>query len=159
MVNQGPEVEQTKTLLLARLAKQGHEIVEEADARVVVDGLSIAPMRLSPTRLAFALPEGGKDIQLRSKTFIPAETTPQSMDRRELGLCIGRLDIDGERLEHFAAPGIGWCEPEIADGRFRYRWTSGATPLPSGARIVILELAAFGRYWRRVEDRKLARIA
>jgi Hint domain/Subtilase family len=159
LANQGPEVERTKALLLARLAERGHEVVEEADAHVVVDGLSVSPMRLSPTRLAFVLPEGGRDIQLRSKTFVPAEVTPESMDRRELGLCIGRLDIDGERVEPCGAPGLGWREPEIANGRFRHRWTSGATPLPSGARIVIVELAGFGKYWRSVEEEMAARLA
>ena len=63
---------------------------------------------------------------------------------------MSRLQIDGDAvaLGADAVFGDGWHEAEFADGRFTHRWTTGATTLPAGARIVILDLAGVGYYWR-----------
>ncbi len=79
LVKQGPAVARTKARLLARL---GDDVCAEAGAHVVVDGARVEPIRLSETRLAFALPPGGRDIALRSNVFIPAYTVAESADTR-----------------------------------------------------------------------------
>ena len=87
---------------------------------------------------------------LKSKTFIPAYTKAESDDERELGLCVARLQIDGEEvsLEDELLSPRGWHQAEYDDGRFARRWTRGDVELPLGARLVVVELAGQGYYWR-----------
>jgi hypothetical protein len=155
LVKQGPEVASAKARLLARLANQGHGVDDEADAHIVVDGEPIAAMRLSKTRLAFVLPAGGRHIELRSNVFVPAHTVADSSDTRELGLCVGRLLVDGRELalDGDESCARGWSNSEFAEGHFLHRWTTGAAALPVGSRVVIVDLEGFGSYWRRPADR------
>jgi microcystin-dependent protein len=150
LVKQGPAVVATKARLLARLRERGWSIDQDTDAHILVDGRRVEPMPLSETRLAFALPPGGREIALGSKTFVPAHTVAGSADPRELGLCVGGLQIDGcgVALEALQSGARGWHGAEYRGERFALRWTTGATPLPAGARIVILDLAGDGHYWR-----------
>jgi T5SS/PEP-CTERM-associated repeat protein len=151
----GAPVAKAKAQALARLEARGFEIVEDADAHILIDGRRIEPVRLSGRRFGFALPPDGRDIVLKSRVFVPARTAEDSADVRELGLCVGRLQVDGwtialDRDEIF---GPGWREAERRDGRFEHRWTGGAASLPAGARLVIIDLAGFGRYGRDPEER------
>ena len=154
MFNEGPHVALTKARLIARLAEQGCEIVREADAHIVVDGLRVEPVRLSGARRAFELPAGGRAIALRSNVFNPAHTVAESMDSRELGLCVGSLQIEGAAvaLDCDERCGLGWHDAEFVDGRFSHRWTTGASRLPPGGRNVIVDLVGDGYYWRGAEN-------
>jgi hypothetical protein len=145
---EGPAVTATKARLLARLSERGCATTREADAHVCVDGVRVEPIRLGASRLAFMLPSGGRRIELRSRAFIPARILADSSDLRALGLCVGALEIDGSPQaldDDEALP--GWREPEFAEGGFSHRWTTGASPLPAGARFVIVDLVGEGRYW------------
>ena len=152
LVTDGPAVAATKARLLARLSERGRLVDQEAGAHIIVDGRRIEPIHLSERRLAFVLPAGGQEIALRSNVFVPAHTVAKSVDPRELGLCVGRLQIDGATLllddETFAS---GWHEAEFDERRFGHRWTTGHTPLTPGARIVVVDLADVGHYWRKYE--------
>ena len=114
--------------------------------------------RTPETRLAFALPPGGVKITLRSNRCAPAHVVAESSDVRELGLCVGRLRIDGfpVSLDSDETCGAGWHGAELTDGRFSHRWTTGAMPLPACTRIVILDLAGVGYYWRSTDGRAVA---
>lgn len=120
---------------------------------MLADGLRFESIRLSNTRLAFLLPAGAHDIALKSNTFIPAHTVAESVDTRDLGLCVERLQVDGEAvlLNQVESCAPGWHEAEFG-ARFAYRWTRGATPLPAGAQIVIVDLAGHGYY--RIKPRQ-----
>jgi uncharacterized membrane protein len=158
LVKEGPAVATTKALLLGRLSEQGHLVDRQAGAHIVVDGVRVEPIYLSETRLAFVLPLGGREIVLRSKVFVPAETIAESADSREIGLCVGQLQIDGSTvaLADDEPCGSDWHVAEAANGRFSHRWTKGATPLPTGAQIVIVDLAGIGHYWCEPKDRAAA---
>jgi hypothetical protein len=158
LVEAGAPVAAAKARLLARLQAQGFTLVSEAEPHVVADGLRIEPIRLAETRLAFAIPPDAKEIALRSRTFVPAQTLADSNDTRELGLCISWLQIDGEEvaLDGDALGAEGWRAPEIANGKFLHRWTAGVTPMPAGARLIILDLAGDGLYWRDPRDNVVA---
>jgi len=155
---EGAHVAVTKAQLLAHLADQGYAVVSNPDAHVLADGRRIDPIQLSETRLAFALPAGAAEVTLMSKVFVPMQTRADSSDPRELGLCIGHLEVDGDEialdLDEFCAS--GWQPAEREDGRFKYRWTRGITPLPPGTRIVIVEIAGAGYYWRDPLDNVVA---
>lgn len=139
---------------------QGVEISDDADPHIVADGRRREPIRISPTRLAFTLPAGREAITLNSNVFIPAHTRAESDDGRELGLCVARLQIDGENvaLDADALTGLGWHEPECDDGRFQRRWTRRAAQLPAGARLVLVDLAGLGYYWRKVRFGRIAQV-
>ena len=124
-------------------------------------GRRVEPVRLGETRLGFGLPAGGREITLRSRVFIPAHTLAESADVRALGLCVGRLQVDGVTLalDDDADCASGWHEAAFADARFSHRWTRGATPLPAGARVAILDLAGVGYYLRDVCDEAAIRTA
>jgi hypothetical protein len=149
-VTDGPFVTAVKARLLAELAEQGYAVVGDPDAHILADGRRIEPIWLSDTRLGFSLPAGVEEVLLASKVFVPMHTRADSSDPRELGLCVGNLQIDGDdvALENDELCASGWRPAEHQDGRFSRRWTTGLAPLPSGTRVVIIELAGDGYYWR-----------
>ena len=155
------EIAPAKARVLARLFEQGHELTREADAHVAADGRRIEPIRLSETRLAFALPAGRESVVLKSNAFIPAHALAESGDERELGLCVARLQIDGDDivLEDEALAAFGWHRPEREAGRFQRRWTRGEVLLPAGTRLVLIDLAGRGHYWREPSPVAISRVA
>jgi hypothetical protein len=148
---EGPAVTAAKARLLARLAEAGRVTTREPDAHVVADGTRIEPYRSGESRLAFVAPTGAREIELRSRTFVPAHALADSFDARSLGLCVAALHIDGAPVDLAAGAGgtAGWHAAEFDGGRFLRRWTTGATPLPAGAGIVIVDLADAGHYWAK----------
>ena len=145
IVKDGPTVARARKNLLEILHAQGFELTGESDAHILADGRRVDARKLSPTCLAFTLPAGAKTIALRSKTFVPAHTQPESQDTRNLGLCVTHLLVDGEPTA-LDTPDLteGWHVPEGG-----WRWTDGEARLPPGARSVTVDLAVAGpRYWR-----------
>ena len=161
-VTEGPRVAEAKARLLARLFGEGHELTREADAHILADGRRIEPMRLSKTRLGFAFPADCQSLVLKSNTFVPTHTRAESSDDRELGLCVARLQIDGDdvALEDATLSPHGWHGRETDDeGRFARRWTRGEVLLPVGARLALVELAGHGYYWRKPSLEPIAQTA
>jgi hypothetical protein len=132
--------------LLAQLAARGCALSHDGDPHLIADGQRIDPIRLDEARYAFVAPEGAAELALASRIFVPAEVQPGSPDRRPLGLCVCRLQLDGIEtpLDFPPAVGQGWHAPEIRDGTALRRWTSGVAKLPARARIVLVELAGEG---------------
>jgi hypothetical protein len=162
LVFDGAELQRAKTLLLARAPTLGHEITAADDLHVLADGQRIDPIQLSATRRAIVLPEGSAEISLHSSTFVPAQHDPQSDDQRRLGLCVGRLQLDGAdiALDDQAILSAGWHGLERAAGRSDQRWTTGNTPLPANTRLIVIERAGRGYYWaeKDVKYEKLPQI-
>ena len=140
---------------------QGVELTTDADAHIFADGRRIAPMRLGERRLGFLMPERCETIELRSRTFVPAHTELANSDARRLGLCIGRLQIDGEdlALDDATLEASSWHEIERSGNHIARRWTRGAARLPAGARLAIVDLAGDGYYWREPAPRPVASVA
>jgi hypothetical protein len=151
LVHGGIEVVAAKARLMAVLVQQGFALTREAGAHVVADGKRLDPVEASETKLVFVLPVGAKTIALGSNVFIPAQTVADSVDPRELGLCVIRLEIDGSTipLDRDELFGAGWHKAEYEDNAVARRWTSGDAGLPAaGARNVVVELGGQGYYWR-----------
>jgi len=106
-------------------------------------------VRLSDTQRFFVLPAGSKDVRLRSRQFVPAHVIPESGDWRVLGICVSRLQIDGQdvSLDQHEAFANGWHHVEHYPNNFRQRWTNGVTKLPAGCRLIVLDTAVPGLYW------------
>ena len=160
-VTEGPKVAKAKARLLARLFDKGLELTDEANAHILADGQRIGPIRLGERRLAFALPKGCQSLVLKTNTFVPAHVSAESSDERELGLCVARLQVDGDDvwLEDAVLFASGWYEPETDEGRFARRWTCGEVLLPAGARLALIDLAGRGYYWRDPSPVAIAHVA
>jgi Hint domain len=147
----GVVVERAKAILLDRAQAFGHRITSENDLHVIADGRRIDPVRPGERRYAFMLPEECSEISLRSRTFVPAHTCADSTDIRSLGTCIARIQLDDSEPGLDDAPfGEGWNELERV-GVGQQRWTTGTTPLPSGTRLIVIDLAGPGHYWEKEE--------
>jgi hypothetical protein len=149
LVHEGNEITQSRRLLLERAAALGHVITSEDDLHIIADQRRIEAVRVSDTRRFFALPEGCQNIRLRSRQFVPAQVSPDSGDWRELGICVGRLQIDGQdiALDQDEAFTSGWHDVEQYADNFRQRWTDGAAKLPAGCRLIVIDIAGRGYYW------------
>jgi Hint domain-containing protein len=158
LVFDGPEVVRTKALLLERARGFGHLTTLEPDLHVIADGERIEPMQLGAMRFAFALPVGRKDIWLTSRTCIPAHTLADYADTRLLGVCIRRLQIDGETitLDDASLDNPGWSHLETRPDIEDKRWTRGRAALPAETRLVVIDLAGNGCYWREPRDNVVA---
>ena len=60
-------------------------------------------------------------------------------------------DDDAVRGRSDELAGEGWRPAQLGNGHL-YRWTCGAASLRSGARIIIVEIAGEGYYWRDPVD-------
>jgi hypothetical protein len=143
-----------KKSLLERAAALEHFITAEDDLHIIADGDRFEPVRLSETRVAILLPANCREIELRSRTFIPTQIHPESQDDRRLGICVGRLQIDGQdlALDQAEAFARGWHDVEHYPNNFRQRWTDGVTPLPANARLIVIDIAGRSYYWRDRKD-------
>jgi len=147
LIFEGAPVEKARLKLRERALALGFTLTDDPDAHVVLDGKRIDPVRLSAERVAFMLPAGGANIELCSRTFTPAHITPGSTDYRSLGLDVFRVQIDTEvGLNDETRLSEGWHGLEQG---FKHRWTRGRLPLPSGTRLVVIDLHPQGKvYWR-----------
>jgi hypothetical protein len=80
-----------------------------------------------------------------SRTFIPAHTLAESTDTRSLGICVGRLQINGGEvpLDDETLLANDWNEMEPGQ-----RWTRGSVTLPAKTRLIVIDLAGLGHYWQ-----------
>jgi hypothetical protein len=149
LIHEGHEITQSRRLLLERAAALGHVITSQDDLHIIADQKRIEPVRVSDTRRFFALPEGCVNVRLRSRQFVPAQVNPDSGDWRELGICVGRLQIDGQdiALDQDEAFTSGWHQVEQYADNLRQRWTDGAAKLPVGCRLIVIDIAGLGYYW------------
>ena len=153
---------------LARIRRKLHEITLRAGFSVVDDpelhGMA-GERRLVPefsrrgaARIArFALPPGTGRLLLLARGAAPAETDPESDDRRELSVCSSRpqavvADAAGQRTK-LRRPGLGagWYSRAAGDAGI---WMGGCGEilLPPGALELRLSLIAVARRWRRPVD-------
>jgi hypothetical protein len=142
----------TKAVLLERLKAHGQTTTCEADPHLIADGERIEPIVLGAMRLAFALPAACADIRLLSRTFVPAHTCAASTDPRSLGICVKRLQIDGDDIALADLDGQGWDGLETYPDATVQRWTRGDTPMPSSARLIVIDLATPGFYWQEPKE-------
>lgn len=149
LVLAGPQIARAKAALLEQLEARGQTITSESDLHLRADGERVEPMKLGGNRLAFALPPDRRDIRIMSRTFVPAHTLAQSSDPRTLGVCVKRLQIDGEdvALDDESYFRDGWHELEPGQ-----RWTQGSAPLLANTRLVVIDLAGQGFYWKEERE-------
>jgi type VI protein secretion system component Hcp len=158
LVTDGPLLERAKGTLLARAGALGYRITAESDVHLVADGRRIDPLRLSDERLAFLLPQGAESIEMRCNGFIAAHVDAASGDPRLLGVCVGRLQIDGTEiaLDDDDALRAGWHSLERFPNGHVQRWSHERTPLPAGIRLVVVDIAGRSYCWEKPESSVVA---
>jgi hypothetical protein len=148
MVKDGPVLQRVKAALLERAKALGYRLTHDADLHVVADGKRIEPVLVSETRVEFTLPVASS-IELRSRSFVPAQIDPASGDTRTLGVAVAGLEINGRSVALKAAGVIaGWHPPEQDAAGKPFCWTRGSERLPGKTQAVAIDLCHIGpHYW------------
>lgn len=66
-----------------------------------------------------------------------------SDDRRSLGICMGRLQLDGTDVvleSEEAALALGWHVLERHPDGHAWRWSGDRVPLPAATRLVVIDI-------------------
>ncbi len=145
LVRAGAALAAARRTLLDRAAELGYGITTSPGLSLAAGGRRLTA-EVDGRRWRVPLPEGVRQLRLRSRTWVPAHTCPNDEDTRQLGVAIGRLWLD-RRAVALDSPGlaIGWRTPEPG-----WRWTDGNAALSvQGLREVAFELALEGHYWCR----------
>lgn len=145
LVRSGEPLEALRMRLLHRAELLGHARTADPALELVVDGAVLAGHPFGGT-LYLVLPDGARDLALRSRRFIPAETQMSGRDTRRLGVALAGLALDRRELAlDDPRLGKGWYAPESG-----LRWSDGLGRIDvRGVRLVALRLASAGAcYWR-----------
>ena len=152
--HEGPVVARAKAALLARAVELGYARTEDPDLHILADGQRFDPVRLSEQRVAFLLPAARTTIELRCRCFTPAQIDPANDDTRSLGICVNRLQRDGEDVDlgEDGAFAAGWhpLERSFSPRGEPWRWSRDRARLAAGTRLLVMDLCHQGRhYWTK----------
>ncbi len=129
-----------------RALAAGFSLTYQPALRAIADNQPVLPdiLRRGRRRMArLAWPVAARRVVLLSRCASPAETDPDSEDRRELALCLGAARAQGKR----PALGEGWLPRAAADGGF-WMGRRAELLLRQPADRLTLSLAAVIRTWR-----------
>jgi hypothetical protein len=136
----GPEVRALRTRLHARAQALGHALGTVPDLHLLARGRRIDGAWDGAVWRA-RLPGG--PATLSSRAAIPAETDPEGIDARRLGVAIVAISLDGAPIAlDDPRLGAGWHAPEG-----NWRWTNGAALLHLPAGMLEVSVAATPRAW------------
>jgi collagen type I/II/III/V/XI/XXIV/XXVII alpha len=142
LVMAGSAVRAARAVLLARLLPLGFAITADPGLDVSADGRAVA-WRRAGDWWSVALPRGARRLMLRSRRMRPADLDPTSEDRREVGVALRALRLDGAALPLGDARLLGgWLPAEPA-----LRWSDAAAAIDvTGAARIEVRLGDWPRY-------------
>jgi uncharacterized repeat protein (TIGR03803 family) len=149
-----PALTPIRQKLFERAAAFGHAITDDPDLHLVVDGAVVRPSSVGDDVYCFTLDRNPGEVQLSSRSAIPAELELLSTDTRRLGVCITGIVLRDAHLRVAVAHGhSALCEGFHEDEGER-RWTNGLGLLPeallrpfhAGLTIEVKRLPARLRY-------------
>lgn len=152
-----------RSRLLERAVATGHLLTDDPGLGVwcragVADWRAAEVILRDGGDQVFLLPPGDGAVELRSRSFVPAEMHPEARDGRHLGVAVERVVHEGAELDLAgAACGEGFLAIEMEAGR-SWRWTGGvaALSLPPRPASTVLELrlrTGWARYWKGPGER------
>lgn len=150
LVAAGPQLSAIQQSLLTRAEALGWTRTESADLVIEVDGVVTPAERIGTQGFRFHVPTA-EQVVLRSASGVLAHVLPGMADRRQLGVAVAALRIDGTAVPldgtSFAA---GFYEVE-QHGEQGWRWTNGAAVIDVGGRACTIEvdIALVAPSWRR----------
>ena len=146
----GPVLAAVRESLLHRAQALGHRRTADPALHLVADDAVLFP-ETDGNDYRFGLPDGVRQVRLRSRAAVPAELSADGTDCRRLGVAVARLALDGVIVPlDSAACAAGWHAAEARDGTApAFRWTDGdATLLCPAARRLEVTIAAMPHdYW------------
>jgi hypothetical protein len=146
LVTGGPKLAAIRRRLHEIALAQGFTLTYQPVLRAVAEGRTALPRisMASGRRVArFTLPAKTRAVTLLSRCASPADTNPESEDRRDLALCLAQAKAGRDIL----TPGDGWLSRAPADDGI---WMGAAADLllPRPADHLTLSLAAIIQTWR-----------
>ena len=160
VVTGGPKLAIIRRKLHETALRTGFSVAEDPELYGMASGRRLVPelkLRGAARIARFALPPGIGRLLLLARSAAPAETDPESDDRRELSICSSRpqavvAGAAGESTK-LRRPGLGagWYSKAAGDAGI---WMGGCGEilLPPGALELRLPLIAVARRWRRPVD-------
>jgi hypothetical protein len=143
LVTSGPRLAKIRRRLHAFALGAGFALTYDAQLRGIAGQRSLLPrLRMQAGRrfARFSLPEAARSLAIVARSACPADTDPESEDRRQLALCLAAAR-EAVRL------GAGWLPRGARDAG---HWMAGSAELLPAPRAttVTLEFAAIVQRWR-----------
>ncbi len=146
LVTAGPRLAAIRRRLHRIALAAGYSLTYRPALRAISGEATVLPemtMRRGRRIVRFALPVGSLDVILLSGSASPADTDPESEDRRELGVCLARAETGSVGKP---ALGEGWLSRAATDkGVWMGRRSALAFAAP--AETLTLTLAAIVQSW------------
>jgi hypothetical protein len=150
LCHDGEKLASIRAQLHARKLALGFSVIDATATTLIAGGKSLRPIAGDPAFISFDLPEGVTEAVLKSEVFVPAMVYPGSGDRRRLGLAIGEIMVDGQKIapEDILDP----ADLHASSAGDPHRWTRGAVHLrvPEAARTITFHVAGGPKRWRNL---------
>jgi len=146
VVTKGPKLAQVRRQLHAVAIRAGFTTSREPSLFGIFEDLKLLPEIRSRGRTMiarFALPPDARRIMLIAPSAAPADTDPDSDDRRELGICLRQPRARSDRLRL----GAGWYDKAACDAGL-WMGGSGEVFVPPQRSALTLHLAAVAQRWQ-----------
>lgn len=145
LVRDGARLTAARKHLRALAMAWGHALTSEPDVHLLLHGRRIEPRMLDGV-YRFALPYAADRVRLVSRSYVPAETKPESDDTRRLGVAVTGLAFDGRPASISQTAGAeGWHAPEPG-----LCWTTGDAVIQCDqTRVLDVSIAGWGLYWSK----------
>jgi hypothetical protein len=151
----GPVVDAIwRRLLESAAPRRPVPLTDEADLRLIADGVRVDAVSRDAARYVFRLPSRPTTMRIRSRSVVPQELGI-ARDPRSLGVALRRMMLGSReqtRVAHAddARPIDGFYDHEPGNG---FRWTDGDAAIPAillaglaGPLLCTLEIGATAQY-------------
>jgi hypothetical protein len=156
LVTAGPRLAAIRRRLHRIALAAGYSLTYRPALRAISGEATVLPeitMRRGHRIARFALPHASSDVTLLSGSASPADTDPESEDRRELGVCLAKAEAGSG---HKPALGEGWLSRAATDKGVWMGRRSGLV-FVSPAETLTLTLAAIVQSWLPPVDLRTGR--
>jgi len=154
-----PQLTQIRSWMFSRADALGPTDDLHPNLHLVADGVAVAPCSVNGALYRFELPAGSRAVWLRSRSHIPAESDPLSLDMRRLGVPVARISLSNADLLLEAQHTNPILDDGFYEGEDSHRWTNGMASIPKellrpfhGPVTVLVQLA-LGAQARHMEPR------
>lgn len=146
IVAAGPQLAAVQLKLAERIGEMGWVKSEDAELRLLADGVEFAPTAIQGNRFRFSAPAAAS-LKLTSNSAVLGHVMPGVADTRRLGVAVTEVNINGQALSlDDVAFGVGFYTVEYHDA-VSWRWTNGEGELlvslaaPAEVEIVVTMVA------------------